>query len=249
MMGAFHRLKHVKLRKFPLGLKHLPTFYAWIIGRKREKQGSCSHSTAQIRTEFAHRESLHQMVFDCSPELVWEEVQTSQLLAQVMKPWLRFVPLPRAQFPTRWPVGGIVRGKLYALGLIPLGTHAVHFEKIDQQCRQIQTREYSPLVQQWDHLISVQEAPDGKTRYSDAIEIYSGLTTFFVWLFAWCFYQYRQWRWKSIAVRCTAEPKRALQERRQLLAAAHITESHKLDSGAITVRDLSASRTVLAKPI
>src|SRR6185312_14415086 len=98
-----------------------------------------------------------ESIFDCSPELVWEEVQTSQLLTQVTKPLFRFAPLPGAQFPNRWEAGGMVRCKAYALNVLPLGTHAVHFERIDHQRHQIQTREYSPFFEQFDHLISAQK--------------------------------------------------------------------------------------------
>jgi hypothetical protein len=191
-----------------------------------------------------------ESVFDCSPELVWDEVQTSRLLLQVLKPLVRFAPLRDAEFPNRWEAGGMVRGRMYALGFIPMGTHGVYFEKIDPQRRQIQTREYSAFVQQFDHSISVQKTADGMTRYSDTIEIHSGLMTFFACLFTWLLFQCRHLRWKSIASRLAqADNHRKAQRARRLFAAVGLGETRKLDTSAITVRAMFPSPTVLAKQV
>lgn len=186
-----------------------------------------------------------ESVFDCSPELVWKEVQTSRLLSHVLKPLVRFAPWPGTEFPANWEAGGMVRGKMYAFGFIPLGTHAVHFERIDATRRQIQTREYSALFQQFDHRISVEETADRQTRYSDTIEIYAGWTTIFAAFFTWCLFQYRRWRWKSVAAQLAhTENHRKARRARRLYASVGLGETHRLNTSALTVRALVPASTV-----
>lgn len=146
-----------------------------------------------------------QSQFDCPPEAVWAKVQSSDLLLEVIRPLLRFAPLGSAKFPSFWRQGQTVYGRAYAFGLLPLGVHAVHFERIDARERQMQTREIDPLIRRWDHLISVAETPDGKTVYSDEIDVDAGIFTFFVWVYAQLFYRHRQRRWRRVVQRLSAD--------------------------------------------
>jgi hypothetical protein len=145
-----------------------------------------------------------ETVLECSPELAWAEVQTSGLLREVMYPWLRFVPPRGATFPFRWEQNTIVFGRCYLFGLLPTGMRSIRFERIDSARRQIQTHETDRLVDRWDHLISIREAPDGQSLYSDEIEIEAGCLTWIVATFARHFYRHRQRRWRKIARRLSA---------------------------------------------
>lgn len=189
-----------------------------------------------------------ESVFDCSPDLVWKEVQSSRLLLHLLKPLVRFVPWKGTEFPACWEAGGMVRGKMYALGFIPLGTHAVHFERIDPRRRQIQTREYSAFFQQFDHRISVEATADGKTRYSDTIEIYAGVTTMLACLLTWCLFQYRHWRWKSVVARLAhLQSQNKTEPARRMFAVGESAEACQLDAAAITVQAVFPAPTILAR--
>jgi len=142
-----------------------------------------------------------ESILDCPAESAWAEVTTPRLLEEVMWPLLRLVPRSGSQFPARWQGGQTVVGQAYAMSILPLGLHRLRFEWVDPQRRQIQTRETNRWVRVWDHLISVREAPGGRTRYSDEIEIHAGPLTPLVWLFANCFYRHRQRRWRRVARR------------------------------------------------
>jgi hypothetical protein len=142
-----------------------------------------------------------ESVLDCAPERVWGEVQTSRLLLDVARPLVVIKPAASATFPERWIEGAVVQCRSYLLGLVPLGTRTLLFERIDQKAQKIQTREHDPLVRRWDHVIRVAAAGDGRTRYSDEIEIDAGALTLPVWLFAQWFYRHRQRRWQSVARR------------------------------------------------
>lgn len=145
-----------------------------------------------------------ETILDCPPDRVWSEVQTSRLLLEVMYPVLKFKPLPGAAFPERWQHGNTVLGNGYAFSFIPLGVHTLKFESIDAARRRISTRESNYFVRKWDHVISVNRAPGGRTHYSDEIEIDAGLLTPIVWLYANIFYRHRQRRWRRIARRLAA---------------------------------------------
>jgi hypothetical protein len=142
-----------------------------------------------------------ESMLPCEAELAWSAVQTSALLLEIAYPLVIFRPVAGEKLPERWAVGSTVRCRLFLFGFLPLGTHMLLFERIDQQACEIQTRESDPLVQRWDHIVCIRPAGEGKCRYSDEIEIEAGWRTRLVWLFASGFYRYRQRRWRRIARR------------------------------------------------
>jgi len=146
-----------------------------------------------------------ESVLECPPEAVWREVQTSRLLHEVMHPLARVEPLDEP-LPERWAAAATVRCRLYIFGFVPLGIRTLVFERVDQEAREIQTRECDPLIRRWDHLIRVKPTGDGRTQYSDEIEIDAGGLTLPVWLFAQWFYRHRQRRWRRVARRLAQQP-------------------------------------------
>src|SRR6266852_2598499 len=103
-----------------------------------------------------------ESVLDCPAEKIWDEVQKSSLLLEVIHPLARIVPVDAPQFPERWIEGATVRCRLYLFGIIPVGTRSILFERIDQAAQEIQTRERDPLIPRWDHRIRVKPADDGR---------------------------------------------------------------------------------------
>jgi hypothetical protein len=145
-----------------------------------------------------------QSVFDCPPEKVWAELQTSALHREIIRPLIRFSSLDIPGTSERWTQGATYRFRCYLFGVIPFGEHTIFLERIDPVAREIQSREHEALVRHWDHLIVIRPTPDGRTLYSDEIEISAGLLTPLVWAFAHWFYRHRQRRWRRIARRLTA---------------------------------------------
>jgi ligand-binding SRPBCC domain-containing protein len=145
-----------------------------------------------------------QSILDCPPEKVWATVQTSSLLQEIIHPLVKVVPVDSTSFPPRWQEGATVRCKSYLFGLIPLGTRTLHLERVDSGTREIQSREHDPLIRKWDHLVRVQKTTNGRTLYSDDIEIEAGWLTVLVWLFASWFYRHRQRNWRRVAKRLMA---------------------------------------------
>jgi hypothetical protein len=138
-------------------------------------------------------------VLNCPADKAWDEVQKSSLLLHVIRPMAGIVPADRSGFPERWSEGLTVRCKTFIFGFIPIGTRVLHFERIDQDSREIHTREHDPLVRRWDHVISIRPRNAGQSIYRDVIEVEAGRLTFLVWVWVNWFYRCRQRRWRALA--------------------------------------------------
>jgi hypothetical protein len=137
-------------------------------------------------------------VLNCSAAKAWNEVQKSSLLLDVIWPLARVVPVG-APFPERWSEGLTIQCKSYVFGFIPIGVRTVHFEKIDHETYQLQSREHDPLIARWDHLVSIKPLDDTRSIYRDTIDIDAGSLTFVVGAWANWFYRHRQRRWRALA--------------------------------------------------
>ena len=85
-------------------------------------------------------------VLDCSPEKVWQEVQRSALLLEVVRPMAIVAPVDAPQFPERWIEGDTVRCRSHLFGFIPVGERTIRMERVDSTAREIQSREWDRLI-------------------------------------------------------------------------------------------------------
>jgi hypothetical protein len=137
-------------------------------------------------------------ILDCPATKAWNEVQKSSLLIHVIWPLARVVS-NGAPFPARWRERLMIQCRTFIFGVIPIGLHTIFIEKIDQKNYEIQSREHTPLIRRWDHLISIEHLDDSRSIYRDTIVIDAGSLTFMVWVWANWFYRYRQRRWRALA--------------------------------------------------
>lgn len=140
-----------------------------------------------------------ESVFDCPPRKVWNELLNSSSFNHVIKPLVYAKPCTPSTYPERWHEGLTLVIKPYLFSFIPMPKKTIKMEKIDHESMFLQTREYDAMVKVWDHSISVVDSENGKTKYSDTIEIEAGILTPLVWLFAKWFYRHRQNRWSKMA--------------------------------------------------
>jgi hypothetical protein len=143
-------------------------------------------------------------ILPCDAEQAWDEVLTSRLLTEVASPLVAIRPTPGGRLPAVWPAGATVPVRSYLFGFIPLGTRAVHFERVDAAAWEIETEETDPIVRSWHHFISIRPLSGGRCLYRDRVDIHAGPLTTLVWLFARCFYGHRQRRWMTVARRLQA---------------------------------------------
>ncbi|MCE7988188.1 MAG: hypothetical protein DYG89_44075 [Caldilinea sp. CFX5] len=142
-------------------------------------------------------------ILDCPAEKAWQEVHTTRLLQYVAAPVLAFAPVDPPTLPEEWAEGKYqVAMKLF--GLLPFGkqwigiikpptdktAHPQRYEVIDNGS--------GDIVSRWYHRIIIQATADGRTQYTDAVEISAGMLTIFIWLFAQFFYRHRQRRWRKL---------------------------------------------------
>ncbi len=141
-------------------------------------------------------------VLDADAARVWTEVNKPRLLFEVAWPLVRFVLMDPVPIGAPWkPAKHRVRMLLF--GFVPIGEQVIGIERppaVDG-IRSLRDNGSSRLMRRWDHLISVHELADGKTRYTDCVEIDAGRLTFFVSCFAQLFYWHRQRRLRRLAKR------------------------------------------------
>ena len=135
----------------------------------------------------------------CLPKAVWQEVKKPSLLMHVASPIVTFKSVSPPTLPAEWLSGQSVKLETHLFGVIPMGIRTLYFERVDDERRQIQTREHDPLIRKWDHLIEIGRDEKGETRYVDLLDVDAGVLTLPVWLFAQVFYRHRQRRWRKLA--------------------------------------------------
>ena len=140
-----------------------------------------------------------QSILDAPPQAVWQAIQRLALLEKVSAPILAFRPQGKMPAPLQWGAGDRATFDLRAFGLIPAGAHTIHVVEVDHALRKLVTREQGSAAQVWNHTIWVQDTGNGRSLYTDDVDIYAGPLTEAVAAFAYFFYRYRQTRWQQLA--------------------------------------------------
>lgn len=136
----------------------------------------------------------------------WELVNQPSTLAWVAAPILSFRPIDPPELPERWSEGRY-RVVLKFLGLIPFGRQWIDVSfpapaaADPEGARLVRDNGSGDLVRVWDHRIMLAPRPDGRTDYSDRVDVDAGAFTPFIWIFAHLFYRWRQARWRALARR------------------------------------------------
>jgi ligand-binding SRPBCC domain-containing protein len=131
------------------------------------------------------------------PERVWETLKRVETLRYLTRGLLGFQPL--GPVPDELAPGDVIRVRLMFFHVIPGWAHEIRIVAVDEEARRIETTEHGGSVKTWNHVLSVEPAADGRTRYTDTIAVDAGALTRVVWVYANLFYRYRQWRWRRLA--------------------------------------------------
>lgn len=141
-------------------------------------------------------------IIKADPNIVFEIVQTKNLLFHVMHPMASFKIISPKVNSDRWKEGETYIGLSFLFLVIPVWKRKIYLEKINKEKRTIQSRESGEIgLKKWDHLIKVEENEDGSTLYTDIIDIDAGILTLPYYIFASIFYRHRQRRWRDLAIR------------------------------------------------
>ena len=150
-------------------------------------------------------------ILNCPPERAWQEVQTSRLLEFIATPLVRFVPVELPALPAVWEERSYLV-ELRLFGRIPFGKQWIVITRPliemtpGRQRYELRDNGHGDLITTWDHSIFVRETDDGRTHYTDQVEVQARLLTPFAWAFASLFYRYRQHRWRQLVKRNFAYP-------------------------------------------
>jgi ligand-binding SRPBCC domain-containing protein len=131
------------------------------------------------------------------PERVWETLKKAETLRYITRGLLGFRPL--GPVPDELAPGDVVRIRLLFFHVIPAWVHEIRIVTVDDEARRIETTEHGGSVKTWNHVLSVEPAAAGRSRYTDTITLDAGPLTRLVWAYANLFYRYRQWRWRRLA--------------------------------------------------
>jgi ligand-binding SRPBCC domain-containing protein len=136
---------------------------------------------------------------DSPPERVWEAVNRPALFGYITRPLAVFVPVEPTGFPEVWEEREYtVQIRLF--GVIPAGWQVIGIERLPPTGASYRLRDNGrgSIARRWDHVMTIEPASTGRTRYTDHVEIEAGVLTPFVWLLARLFYGHRQRRWQRL---------------------------------------------------
>ena len=140
------------------------------------------------------------------PDWVAAQLQSTAVFRHITAPLVRFHRPGGAPWPAHWSPGDL-RVQMWLLGLLPMGPQTVRIS-IEAPAQAggwptLRDNGEGALMRRWDHRITLQALPDGRTLYTDDIEV---VARHLPWLmtplsaaFAQLFYRHRQRRWRQLA--------------------------------------------------
>ena len=131
-------------------------------------------------------------VFPAKQSNVFELLQRFDTLIYIAKPYAEFKSIDGQAEPV-WEVGRSFSFNFKVFGFFTLGVHVINVKEFNPDS--IYTNEGNPFCSVWNHRIILKETADGKTEYTDEVEIKAGWKTPFVYLWAKAFYSHRQKKW------------------------------------------------------
>lgn len=140
------------------------------------------------------------------PDWVAAQLQSTAVFHHITAPLVRFRLPGGAPWPAHWSPGEL-RVQMWLLGLLPMGPQTVRIS-IEAPAQAggwptLRDNGEGMLMRRWDHHITLQALPDGRTLYTDDTEV---VARHLPWLmtplsaaFAQLFYRHRQRRWRQLA--------------------------------------------------
>ena len=140
------------------------------------------------------------------PEWVAAQLQSTAVFRHITAPLVRFTRPGGAPWPSHWSPGDLPL-QMWLLGLLPMGSQTVRISiepaAQDGAWPTLRDNGEGTLMRRWDHRITLQPMPDGRTLYTDDIDV---VARHLPWLmtplsaaFAQVFYRHRQRRWRQLA--------------------------------------------------
>lgn len=132
-------------------------------------------------------------VFPAPEQEIYRKLQKLKTLQYIAYPFATFEPV-NGDDKLVWRAGTVSSFKFKLFRWIPFGVHAIRVIRFGLE-EGILTNETNKYVPVWNHEITLEKLDENTTRYTDIVEIDAGWRTVFVYLWAVCFYMYRQKKW------------------------------------------------------
>ncbi|WP_139284058.1 hypothetical protein [Rubrimonas cliftonensis] len=146
------------------------------------------------------RSAATSVTLDVDIETLWRAIQTPALLESVTRGLMRFDPVDPDGFPTVWDAREH-RVDLRLFGWLPIGRQVIAIERppAEGARRLLRDNGRGDVVSAWDHLMILEPAPGGRTRYTDLVRVEAGRLTLPVTALAWLYYALRQRNLRRLA--------------------------------------------------
>lgn len=119
--------------------------------------------------------------------------QTPELFEYVVRPIFRVHQL---RVPERIEVGAEVSARIWWFGIIPAWRHYIRLVRLEPT--EIYTNERGGPVRVWNHRLTFERLTDSTCRYTDEIEIESGVRGFATRIFVHLMFRHRHRRWREL---------------------------------------------------
>lgn len=134
---------------------------------------------------------------DAPPDAVWDALLRIDTFRYITRGYAGFTGIDSERLPEE---GQTFEVRMWLFHAIPsVWTHHLTIETLDAKKRLVQSREHGGPIRTWDHRITVEETPGGRSLYTDEVAIDAGALTGAVVWFAKRFFRHRQARWRDLA--------------------------------------------------
>jgi len=135
---------------------------------------------------------------DAPADVVWAALKRKATFLHVTRGMLNFTGSDG--WPDEFEEGQRLSTRMLFFGLFPAPwLHELQVVRVNDGAREVYSNEGGGPIETWNHTLRVEPLPDGRSRYTDEIEIQAGPLTPAVWVFAHVLYRYRQARWRGLA--------------------------------------------------
>lgn len=132
-----------------------------------------------------------------SPTVIWPKLQKIETLQYIAAPYATFTPT-YTDTAQQWQAGNVLHFRLKVFGFLPMGTHRIEIETLDEAALLIRSRESNKTVPVWRHTIRLIPIGNSAAHYTDEVTIGAGPFTKAVCLWAQAFYRHRQKKWRRL---------------------------------------------------
>ena len=141
---------------------------------------------------------------ECSIDSAWEALHTPDIFRRVSAPFTVFRTTTDSPLPDRFDTGVDYQVTVMAGGIIPLGRQVIHLsDQITDWTKRTVTDSGRGVsgalgsLRGWNHRMSLQAMPDGRTDFFDTLNVQAGVQTPLLWpalriMWAWRAMRLRQ---------------------------------------------------------